>query len=68
MGLRTWMLIASEPVYLICIKQNYSALQSNISLKISQEHVLTSLCKHQIICGLFAQVWQMHVFLFKYRR
>lgn len=68
LGLRMWMLIAAEPVYLICIKQHYSASQSNRLLKISQEQGLSSLCKHQIICGLFAQVWLIYMFLFKYRR
>lgn len=62
------MLIAAEPVYLMYTTQHYSGLQSDRALKISQEHSLSSPCKHKIIRGLFALVWQMYVFVFKYRR
>lgn len=53
------MLIAAEPVYLICTKRR-AALQSDTSLKTGQEHGLSSLCKHRyylrFICPGLADV------------
>lgn len=45
---------AAEPVQLINI--THRALPSDRSLKTSQELLLSSLCKHKLICGLFALV------------
>lgn len=65
-----WMLIAAEPVYLICTKRHalLSLGERQIAENLPRAWAWVHCVNTGIIWGLFALVWLMYVFVFKYRR